>query len=202
MKIERNFAKKIVTSWIVNLKQDPKKFIRCWTPRCFLNRALSFLYTKRNPGHPWLTQEANSIPSTLLKPTDVGLEWGSGSSTLWFAQRIKHLTSVEHDESYYKAVSNKLKVANISNVDYLLCKVAKGKKPEKSSYVQVVNAFGKDSIDFVLIDGVCRDICANRVLEKIRLGGICVIDNVNWYLPSSSISPFSIAKTAIPASEE
>ena len=47
-----------------------------------------------------------------------------------------------------------------------------------------------------------RDVCANMVLDKIRPGGILVIDNINWYLPSDSISPNSRAKTKTPASEE
>lgn len=187
-----------------NLIHDWKPcYILSYTPRYILNRTKLLFYELRYPDHPWLTQQANSLLSTLLKPTGVGLEWGSGKSTLWFAQRIKHLTSVEHDEAWYKTVSSKLKANNISNVNYILCKAAEGQeKPGESSYVQVVNTFSKDGLDFVLIDGLYRDVCANMVFEKIRPGGIIVLDNANWYLPCDSISPSSRPKNSPPASEE
>ena len=170
------------------------------TPVYIFNKVMVTVYEKRHPDHPWLTEQANSILSTLLKPLDLGLEWGSGRSTLWLAQRIKHLTSIEHDESWYKKVSNKLKTANISNVNYLLCKVGYG-KPEGFFYVRVLDSFSKDSLDFALVDGRYRDICANMVLDKIRPGGIVVIDNANCYLPCDSISPNSIPKSSPPASK-
>lgn len=192
-----NFMRALDMRSLYNLIRNWKpRYILNYTPRYVFNRTKLLLYELRYPDHPWLTQQANQILSTLLKPTDVGLEWGSGRSTFWFAQRIKHLTSIEHDESWYKAVASRLKASNISNVNYL------HEKPEKSSYVQVVNTFKKDSIDFVLVDGIYRDICANMVLEKIRPGGIIVIDDINRYLPCESISPSSRPKNLHPASAE
>ncbi|MBA7620168.1 hypothetical protein ES703_27512 [subsurface metagenome] len=161
------------------------------------------LYEWSHSNYPWLTQQANLILSTLLKPTDMGLEWGSGRSTIWFTQRVKYLTSVEHDEAWYKKVSSKLKANNILNVNYILCKAAEGQeKPEESSYVQVVNTFSEDTLNFVLIDGLYRDVCSNMVLEKIRPGGILIVDNANWYLPHDSTSPDSRPKNSGPSSEE
>ena len=172
------------------------------TPHYIVNKAMAIVYEKRHPDHPWLTRQANSLLSTLLKPTDVGLEWGSGRSTSWFAQRIKHLTSVEHDEAWYKEVSGRIKSANILNVNYLFRKLAgEYEKPDRSPYVQVANIFTKNSLDFVLVDGRYRDICANMALEKICSGGIIVIDNANWYLPCDSFSPGSIPQNSPPASE-
>ena len=178
------------------------RYILNYTPLYVFNRTKLFFYELRYPDHPWLTQQANAILSTLLKPADVELEWGSGRSTIWFSPRIKHLTSVEQDEAWYDVVSRKFKEANISNVNYLLCKVEEEpEKPEKSSYVRVVNNFEKNDLDFVLVDGIYRDVCANAVLEKIRPGGIIVIDNANWYIPCDSISPSSRPKKSTPASE-
>jgi predicted O-methyltransferase YrrM len=179
------------------------RYILNYTPRYVFNRTKVLLYEFRYSDHPWLTQQTNQILSTLLRPQDVGLEWGSGRSTLWFAKHIKHLTSVEHDETWYKVVSSALNAANISNVNYSFCKLDKGEKTEKSSYVQVVNAFNKESIDFVLIDGVYRDVCANIVLDKyVRPGGIIVIDDANRYIPCDSIAPNSRPKNSAPASKE
>ena len=179
------------------------RYILNYTPLYVFNRTKLFFYELRYPDHPWLTQQANAILSTLLKPADVGLEWGSGRSPLWFSPRIKHLTSVEHDEAWYKAVSRKLDATNISTVNYLLCKPdEEHEKTEETSYVKVINTFNKDSLDFVLVDGIYRVVCAKLALEKIHPGGFIVIDDVNRYLPCDSISPNSRPKKSSTASEE
>jgi len=155
-----------------------------------------------HPDHPWLTPQANLILSTLLKPTDVGFEWGSGRSTLWFAQRVKHLTSVEHDKRWYEVVLGKLRAADLLNVNLLLKEIKGYEVPEESPYVQVINKFNNNSLEFVLVDGIYRDLCANLVLEKIRPGGIIIVDNVNRFIPCDSISPNSRPKNADPESRE
>jgi hypothetical protein len=177
-------------------------YIRHWTPCYALNRIKLLLYELRHSDHPWLTQQANSILSTLLKPKDVGFEWGSGRSTLWFAKRVKHLTSVEHDDRWYKMVSGKLRSANLVNVNFLLKKIKGYKKPMDSPYVQVINKFRKNSLDFVIVDGIYRDLCANLALDKIRPGRVIVLDNANRFIPSDSISPKSIPKDAAPVSND
>ena len=178
------------------------RYIFNWKPHYILSRIKVFVNEARHPDHPWLTQEANSVLSTMLKPTDVGLEYGSGRSTLWFAHRIKHLTSVEDNESWFKLISNKLIIQNISNVHYLSCRAEGYEKPERSPYIQVINTFSENSLDFVLIDGKYRDVCACMALEKIRPGGFIVIDDINRYLPCDSISPNSRPKNSSPASEK
>ena len=122
-------------------------------PRRLLDRTDLFLYELLRPHHPWLTKQANTLLSTLLKPTYVGLEWGSGRSTLWFAQRLKHLTSVEHDKVWYEAVSAKLKDLNIQNVNYVFGELDMEHVNLNSPYFTIVDSFNKNSLDFVLVDG-------------------------------------------------
>ena len=66
-------------------------------------------------------------------------------------------------------------------------------KPEPagadSQYVKVLDEFDDNSIDIILVDGEYRGHCALRALKKLRNGGILVVDNVNWFLPSTSKSP-------------
>ncbi len=73
-----------------------------------------------NPEHPWLTKEASFILVSLLKETDIGLEGGSGRSTLWFARRVKKLTSVEHNKNWYNKILKKLQGQKLDGkVDYI-----------------------------------------------------------------------------------
>lgn len=165
---------------------------RHWTPRYIANRINEIIYIKTYPTHPWLTKSANMILMSYLRGDEIGLEFGSGRSTLWFAKRVKRLTSVEHDDLWHERVMQGLKENEITNVDYLYVpQDAPDKSGDKSTYVKVMDRFDTNSLDYVLVDGVYRDFCALIATEKVRPGGTLIIDNVNWFLPSDSYSPNS-----------
>lgn len=165
---------------------------RHWTPRYFKNRLATLYYEKANPNHPWLTRSANEILDSYLIKSDVGLEFGSGRSTAWIARRIGHLTSVEHNYAWAAKVQGILNEATLNNVDYKsIPKDVEEEQGNDSEYVKVVDAFDTNSLDFCLVDGIYRDFCALKVIDKLRPGGLLVIDNANWYLLSRSYSPNS-----------
>jgi predicted O-methyltransferase YrrM len=173
-----------------------------WTPRYVLARLAEIHYHISYPNHPWLTKQANAILATFLKTSDIGLEFGSGRSTVWLAQRIKHLTSVEHNAEWFARVGRMLREHDVPNVDYRCHpKSDNDEHPRVSQYVRVIDDFESDSIDFVLIDGIYREYCAIRVLDKICPGGLLVIDNVNRYLPSDTHSPRSRSIDAGPLND-
>jgi hypothetical protein len=60
----------------------------------------------RNPENPWLTKQAVHFLSQTLRADDVGIEFGSGRSTIWFARRLRHLISVENNPLWYAKVSD------------------------------------------------------------------------------------------------
>jgi predicted O-methyltransferase YrrM len=159
-----------------------------WTPRYVVNRAREFLFRTTNPGLPWLTPKAIKLLQGYLKPTHCGLEFGSGRSTLWFAQRIQQLTSVEHDSDWYQRVKQRMERLGVTNVTYLFIPV---EKENRVAYPSVAEQFADRSLDFVLVDGAERSSCALKSMGKIKPGGLLVIDNANWVLPSSSFSPAS-----------
>ena len=76
-------------------------------------------YQKKNAHKPWLTPDAIEALEALLKKTDVGLEYGSGRSTKFFAERLNHLTSVEHHEGWFEQVNQELKIEGFENVEYI-----------------------------------------------------------------------------------
>jgi predicted O-methyltransferase YrrM len=155
-----------------------------WTPRYIKDRLNVIAYERRHPDVPWLTRDMIQILESWLRPDDQGLEWGSGRSTLWFAQRIGRLLSVEHDERWYSKIKNQIESKGMSNVDYRLCE-------NEAEYVSVAEKLANESLDIVLVDGIARDRCACVALPLLRPNGILVIDNSNWYLPSGSHAPNS-----------
>ncbi len=174
-----------------------------WTPRYIFDRLNTKAYERIYPDHPWLTKTANGILAFYLKDSDVGFEFGSGRSTLWLARRICLLTSVEHDRVWYARIRKQLEREGISNVKYYLREEAKqnDQHAQSHAYTRVIEACEECSLDFVLIDGLYRDICAYSALTKLRPGGLVVIDNADWFLPCRSRSPSSRRPEDGPVSE-
>ena len=134
-----------------------------------------------------------------LRPDHVGIEWGSGRSTLWFAGRVRHLLSVEHHAGWHESVSSELAEHGMTNVDCRLCpcESERDETPEwiaamfASDYVRAVDTFEPRSLDFALVDGMYRSACALAAVPKLRSGGLLIVDNANWFLPSASRAPSS-----------
>lgn len=159
-----------------------------WTPRYVYNRIMYSVYNKLHPEHPWLTQNSIEILDSWLKPSDIGFEWGCGRSTLWFAKKVAHLTSIEHDEAWFSRVKASLANNQFQNVELLLRNRTGG---QNSEYVQAISCMAENSLDFVLVDGRMRIFCMSAAPEKIRPGGLLVLDNAEQYMPSSSCAPGS-----------
>lgn len=156
-----------------------------WTPTYIRDRLALMAYERTHPDAPWLTSAMTAILDTWLRPSDIGLEFGSGRSTVWFAGRIRHLTSVEHNSAWHESVKKRLAAATLQNrVDYRLCEDGNRDAPD-TQYAAVAGEFAPCSLDFVLVDGRCRDHIALACLEKIKPGDAMIIDNINGYLPRS-----------------
>ena len=163
-----------------------KNFKRIFDYKYFYNRLRLEVHQRKNPFLPWLTYDSIRILNDLISKNDEGVEFGSGSSTIWLAKRMHSLTSVEHDKKWYKLVSNQLKGCSEEiKINYLL-------KEKKHEYIEIPKMFEENSVDFCLIDGWQRDICTNLMIPKIKKGGLLVIDNANWDLSYKKVySPCS-----------
>jgi len=151
------------------------------------------LYIGRYPDRPWITPAAHDVLVSLLRKSDVGLEFGSGRSTIWFAKRVAQLTSVEDDPAWHQRVTSLLGAQQLSNVEsYLFPRPDVPGHGNESEYANIARKFAPNSLDFVLVDGAYRDSCALLSLDRIRPGGLLIIDNVNWFLPSTSRAPNSV----------
>lgn len=132
-----------------------------------------------NPDAPWFVPEAIQYLDGRLKETDVGFEWGSGRSTLWFAERIAHITSVEGRQEFYKEMLDRIAKSGYKNISLLLSAVTSEynfKKAEIISYVEKINS--RDiQYDLVVVDGHFRVECLHGINKRIAPGGIVVVDN-------------------------
>jgi len=159
-----------------------------WTPTYIYDRIKLYFYQRNNPEYPWLVDRVTSFLSTYLKDDDIGLEFGSGRSTLWFAKKVKHITSIEHDSNWHEKVSEWLADSGLSyKVNYHLFTDGAGKSPS-CNYIKIIDTFDKESFDFILIDGMLREYVAVKSLNNLKKGGIIIIDNANWYIPRKNKS--------------
>lgn len=195
----RKLAKRTLTL----LKADPygnlfedrtgerlRKFL---SPRWVAARVSLAIYERRFPDVPWITRDAVQMLEDFLDKTQNGFEWGSGNGTLWLLKRSKSLTSVEHHRAWAESVKKRLENAGVHNADY--------RHVEESAYVDVIDEFPNGHFDYVIVDGLFRDLATSKSIPKLRSGGLLVIDNVNWYLPSESTTPQSRTMKEGPASE-
>lgn len=149
------------------------------------------IWIRTHPDVPWLTRQAVEILDDRLKPTDVGLEWGSGRSTLWFARRVSHLTSIEHNDHWYNRVQKLLRDKDIDNVDLLFAPL-EAKDGEQPQYIRVAAELPKASFDFILVDGRLRDQCTELALQLIKPTGCLIIDDAARYIQYPYCCPQSV----------
>ncbi len=176
---------------------------RHWTLKYLFDRLIEKAYRRAHPQVPWLAPAAIEFLEGYLKPADEMLEFGSGRSTLWFAHRLHHITSVEHNPDWYVKIETRIKEEGISKVTYYLHpRQDESVTAADSNYVKVTRSLSPSSLDVVLVDGIYRAQCVLQSLSLLKNGGILVIDNVNRYLPSRSVAPNSRSLEAGPIDEE
>jgi len=157
-------------------------------PRSLAARVRYWWWERRNPDKPWLTPEAVAFLDARLTADMVGIEFGSGRSTAWFARKIGRLTSIEHHEGWYQQVNGQLADGGITNVDYRFLPLDHPESaPEQDSYdrmpryVAAVDTFADGSLDFAVVDGHYRTTCIRALISKLKPGGLLLVDDANMW---------------------
>ena len=110
---------------------------------------------------PWIPYSAISRLNSIISHEYVMLEFGSGMSTIWYAQRCRTLVSIEHDPDWYNAVNSLIKRYRLKNVDYRL----------RSEYnYEDLSDINDNRFDLVVIDGIKRPECAHTSIIKVKHG--------------------------------
>ncbi len=169
-------------------------FYRIFRPILKVNYKLFKLF---NPQSPWTSQASIKAFEKILDKNMVGFEYGSGLSTMFFSKYLKQLTSVEHNEDWYKIVKTKLKDKQVSNVDYHFIPAQKEMtnveysfykdfnltdkdftiRKEYHNYFSFVSTFPNEYFDFIIVDGRARVECCLNAIPKLKASGLFVLDN-------------------------
>ena len=182
------------------MKVTFKLILSYLSPRCLYALLRRQIWIRTHPDIPWLTRQAVEILDDRLKPGDVGLEWGSGRSTVWFARRVAHLTSIEHNDHWYKRIKNLLSDKGIDNVEFFFAALDTESEGQPE-YVRAAAELSKASLDFILVDGRLRDQCTEVAMQLLKPGGMLIIDDAARYIQHPYCCPQSVMAQNGPPSQ-
>ncbi|MEP7199552.1 MAG: hypothetical protein ABI874_07035 [Chloroflexota bacterium] len=120
------------------------------------------------PTLPWLSFNAIRQIGQLIQKDWKVLEFGSGMSTIWFAQRCSYVHSIESDQFWYDKVRLLLAEKHLATVRYDF---------RTAEHYADVSEYEDQFFDFILVDGMNRSACIQVALKKIKRGGYVYLDN-------------------------
>lgn len=182
--------------------------------RLFLNDLFSFdawrTYRISSKGTldyriPWLVFSSISFLDKWLNKEMRVFEYGSGGSTLYFAQRVQQVISIDHNSEWYEFAKKAIHSSGFTNIEYTLVEpellegtternctdpaqyvscFTEYKGYEFSSYAKAIDRYPDASFDLVIIDGRVRHSCIAHALQKVKPQGILLLDNADrvYYL--------------------
>ncbi len=94
-------------------------------------------------------------------------EYGSGYSTCFYADRVKSVVSVEHDEKWLKVIQSEVP----ENVQFIF-----REKDIDGDYCRAIGSTG-DRYDVVIVDGRDRGNCLKQSITALSPGGVILLDD-------------------------
>ncbi len=190
--------------------EQPLTCSTVWMWKYFLawKRDLSKGHSSIKDEMMWVTYPAiEFLRKNLRKDMNV-FEFGGGGSTLFFIQRIGKLVTVEHDEGWFKNLSEILNKKEKNNwVGHYISaertnlaldpsipdQYASNDREYRSwnfkNYASVIDRYPEESFDLVLVDGRARPSCVMHAVSRIKKGGWLILDNSerDYYLRNLDI---------------
>ena len=135
-------------------------------------------------GKPWMCRPAVDQLDKLVVPGMRILEWGSGGSTVFFAERGAHVICIEHDPSWAKLVQSELARRKLG------AQVKIHQLDLAADYVDVVDQLA-GSFDLVIVDGRRRVECVGKAHHRVVSGGWLVLDDSDRQAYSPAVEQLS-----------
>ncbi len=121
---------------------------------------------------PWYTYPAIEYINQLDFSNKEVFEYGSGNSTIFWSEVAKRVVSIENNKEWYEIISSK--VGKKTEVQLIVDDV---------SYIQEI--LNHENFDIIVIDGLHRLDCAKVAIERLKPGGIIILDNSDWFVKTA-----------------
>jgi hypothetical protein len=138
---------------------------------------------RSRPEIPWWPLKAIQAVEKRLAPNMRAIEFGSGSSSLWIARRVRTLVCREHDGNWAEITQKRLVNASITNCDV--------QHRHGEAYYSLEQ---EDKFDFAVVDGEYRWKCIEALSKKMNPGGLIYFDNSDSDKDKKHYSEFGIDK--------
>jgi len=155
---------------------------------------------------PWYTYPSIKYLENHLKNDHVVLEFGSGNSSLWYAERVKKIVSLETDYEWFTKISLKKTAQKMSALEMIHCPCSADnvdsshplieeylERYPDSSLDHDADALGLvtrpylgyatfcDALqikpDIIVVDAYARGFCSFLAMRLIQEGGFIILDN-------------------------
>lgn len=126
---------------------------------------------------PWMPYSTIlKLHSVIRKDFNI-LETGCGGSSLFFLQRCKTLTSLEHDKKWILELENKISFPNYKNRWSLVLRDLTTEAINQSPYLDYIKNQKEEAFDLISIDGRLRSESLKIASSKVKRGGFILLDN-------------------------
>lgn len=148
---------------------------------------------------PWLTFGAIRFLEARLDRSMRVFEYGSGGSTIFFAERAGEVVAVEHERDWQVTVQRAIEAAGLSNARVVLAEPSPAGAEARNAaaadpgayassdtryagssfraYAATIDAWPDDAFDVIVIDGRARPSAFVHARPKLAPGGLLVLDN-------------------------
>ena len=116
---------------------------------------------------PWVTYSFIDFITPRLNKELTIFEYGSGSSTLFYAKNVKRVVSVEHDQAWI----NKIIKDKPANSEMIFSKLE-----PNGEYANKANSLG-EKFDIIIVDGRDRVNCCKNSIQALSPEGVIVLDD-------------------------
>lgn len=132
---------------------------------------------------PWMTYPFIEFILKKLQPHHKIFEFGSGSSTLFFAPKVQKIVALESNKKWHEIMQIKLGEIGAKNVELVLMEDAL-ENPTYENFAQNYATNSKNfapdlqnNFDFIIIDSLKRFSCAKNSIEAIKPDGAIILDD-------------------------
>jgi cephalosporin hydroxylase/SAM-dependent methyltransferase len=116
----------------------------------------------------WYTYPAIEFLENKINKNFRIFEFGSGNSTLWFAEKAQQVISVESDSNWFTYIHNN----KPSNVDLYLIE-------NEIEYSSKILEYPEKYFDIIVIDGINRNKCSESCINRLKEDGLIIFDNTD-----------------------
>lgn len=137
-------------------------------------------------GLPWFSLSAIHFLDSFVSKSMNVFEYGSGGSTVYFANRAGSIVSTEDNKDWLERVQTELAASGIANVtlQYRSFDFHRAENFERSDYLYSIP---DRAFDIIIVDGTeesipVRPTCFHHAESRVAPGGIIVVDD-SWRYP-------------------